>query len=235
MILPAVSQYHPYKSFKSFANEILMIAVLPHNEIFASQIRSALEKDPGLPQANPTVSSWQVPEHPRLASHRSPQLPGHTDYAIIGSGITGCSATKALLEHPIAVDAHVTVLEARTLVSGATGRNGGHLVTASGHTYGPLRDKHGSEAAKEITRFSILNIEHLLNLALSMDPAAQEDCQVRKVLKVMAVGDEETWKSVKKSVLDFQEAVPEYRTYHTIIEKDHVIEVYSQSPSALPH
>ncbi|KIL85437.1 fad dependent oxidoreductase superfamily protein [Fusarium avenaceum] len=192
-------------------------------EAFLSQIGSALERDPGLPRANPTVSSWQVPEYP-LASHRSPQFPEYTDYAIIGSGITGCSATKALLEHPAAAGAHVTVLEARTLVSGATGRNGGHLVTASGHTYGPLRDKHGSEAAKEITRFSIMNIDHLLNLALSMDPALREECQIRRLLKVMAVGDEETWRSVKRSVLDFQEAVPEYSTYHRIIEKEHVVE-----------
>lgn len=139
------------------------------------------------------------------------------------------------MEHPAATGAHVTVLEARTLVSGATGRNGGHLVTASGHTYGPLRDKHGSEAAKEITRFSILNIDHLLNLALSMDSALREECQIRKVLKVMAVGDEQTWKSVKKSVLDFQEAVPEYSTYHRIIEKEHIVEVNSQSSIVLLH
>lgn len=144
---------------------------------------------------------------------------------MIGSGITGCSVTKTLLEHQAAGDAHVTVLEARTLVSGATGRNGGHLVTASGHTYGPLAAQHGVEAAKQITRFSILNIEHVMRMVREMDPALQEECQIRDVLKVMAVGDEETWAAARSSVLDFQKAVPEYASYHRIVDSESVPEV----------
>ncbi|KAK2735553.1 FAD dependent oxidoreductase superfamily protein [Colletotrichum kahawae] len=120
----------------------------------------------------------------------------------------------------------VTVLEARTLVSGATGRNGGHLVTASGHTFGPLAKQHGVEAAKQITRFSILNIERLMEMVKEMDQELQEACQIRDVLKVMAVGDEETWKAAKQSVLDFQQAVPEHQSYHRIIRKEDVPEPY---------
>lgn len=160
-----------------------------------------------------------------MASHQSAVLPERTDFVVIGSGITGCSVTKALLEHGAAKDAHVTVLEARTLVSGATGRNGGHLVTASGHTYGPLAKQHGVEAAKQITRFSILNIEHVMKMVRGMDPELQEECQIRNVLKVMAVGDDETWAAAKQSVLDFQQAVPEYSSYHRIVEKEDIPEV----------
>jgi len=98
-------------------------------------------------------------------------------------------------------------------------------VTASGHTFGPLAEQHGVEAAKQITRFSILNIEHVMKMVREMDPALQEECQIRDVLKVMAVGDEETWAAAKKSVLDFQSAVPEYGSYHRIVEKESVPEV----------
>lgn len=191
---------------------------------FITQISKAISQDPGLPRPNPTISAWQVPSHP-LASHQSPVLPAQTDFVIIGSGITGCSVAKTLLEHRAAKDAHVTILEARTLVSGATGRNGGHLVTASGHTFGPLAKQHGVEAAKQITRFSILNIEHVMKLVRGMDPTIQEECQIRDVLKVMAVGDEETWATAKESVLAFQHAVPEYSSYHRIVEKEHIPEV----------
>ncbi|KAH7141494.1 FAD dependent oxidoreductase [Dactylonectria estremocensis] len=192
-----------------------------------SKIRTAILKDPGLPRPSPTVASWQVPVHPRVASIQSPELPQHTDFAVIGSGITGCSVTKSLLEHPSGRDSHVTVFEARTLVSGATGRNGGHLVTASGHTYGPLAKQHGVEAAKQITRFSILNINHIIDMVRQMDPEIQADCQIRDLVKVMAVGDDETWAAAKSSVLGFQKAVPEHSNYHRIIEKDKVPEMWN--------
>ncbi|KAK7415671.1 hypothetical protein QQX98_005703 [Neonectria punicea] len=202
-----------------------------------SSIQSAVLADPGLPRPNPTISSWQVPVHPTVASVQSSALPQRTDFAIIGSGITGCSATKSLLEHPTAAGSHVTVLEARTLVSGATGRNGGHLVTASGHTYGPLADKHGVEAAKQITRFSIFNINTIMDMVREMDQSLQTECQIRDVLKVMAVGDDETWATAKRSVLEFQKAVPEYSNYHRIIEKEGVPERWNikNSSGAVEH
>ncbi|KAK1709508.1 uncharacterized protein CLUP02_04847 [Colletotrichum lupini] len=195
----------------------------PETARFLLKVSKAISQDPGLPRPNPTISSWQVPEH-RLASIQSPTLPKQTDFAVIGSGITGCSVTKTLLEHQASRNAHVTILEARTLVSGATGRNGGHLVTASGHTYGPIAAQHGVEAAKQITRFSILNVERIMRMVRDMDPETQERCQIRDVLKVMAVGDDETWVAAKSSVLGFKKAVPEHSQYHRIIERDDVPE-----------
>ncbi|KAL5607014.1 hypothetical protein FOBRF1_007511 [Fusarium oxysporum] len=206
------------------SDDELNLYLNPATARFLKSVSKAILQDPGLPRPNPTVSAWQVPPHPSLASMQSRDLPEFTDFAVIGSGITGCSVTKALLEHPSTADSRVTVLEARTLVSGATGRNGGHLVTASGHTFGPLAEQYGTEAAREITRFSIMNIEHLMKLVREFDSALQEECQIRDVLKVMAVGDDETWASAKSSVLGFQDKVPEHSAYHRIIERDQVPE-----------
>ncbi|GKU22046.1 fad dependent oxidoreductase superfamily protein [Fusarium langsethiae] len=191
---------------------------------FLGNVSSAILKDPGLPRPNPTISAWQVPVHPTVSSIQSSEIPEHTDFVVIGSGITGCSVTKTLLEHSATRDSHVTVLEARTLVSGATGRNGGHLVTAAGHTFGPLAQQHGIEAAKQITRFSILNIQHMIDMVKAMDKKVQDDCQIRDVRKVMAVGDGETWAAARNSVLDFQRNVPECSTYHDIVNADDVPE-----------
>ncbi|KAG5803350.1 hypothetical protein H9Q74_013795 [Fusarium xylarioides] len=165
------------------SDDDLNLYLNPATARFLKNVSKAISQDPGLPRPNPTVSAWQVPPHPSLASMRSRDLPECTDYAVIGSGITGCGVTKALLEHPSTANSHVTVLEARTFVSGATGRNGGHLVTASGHTFGPLAEQHGTEAAREITRFSIMNIDHLMKLVREFDPALQKECQIRDVLK----------------------------------------------------
>ncbi|CEI61366.1 hypothetical protein FVEN_g5920 [Fusarium venenatum] len=191
---------------------------------FLGNVSRAILKDPGLPHPNPTVSAWQVPAHPIVSSIQSTELPEYTDFVVIGSGITGCSVTKALLEHGATQDSHVTVLEARTLVSGATGRNGGHLVTAAGHTFGPLAKQHGIEAAKQITRFSILNIQNMIDMVKAMDKAVQDDCQIRDVRKVMAVGDDETWTAARNSVLAFQRNVPECEGYHRIVDADEVPE-----------
>ncbi|KAM0327048.1 hypothetical protein ACHAQA_006171 [Verticillium albo-atrum] len=212
-----------WESISSIQDAELDPYLNPATKRFLEGVLRAISQDPGLPYSNPTVSSWQVPAHP-LASTQSPTLPERTDFAVIGSGITGCSVTKTLLEHQATASSHVTVFEARTLVSGATGRNGGHLVTASGHTYGPLAEAHGAEAAKQITRFSILNIEHIMNMVGEMDPALQDECQIRNVLKVMAVGDEETWAAAKSSVLGFQASVPEHSKYHRIVDRENVPE-----------
>jgi hypothetical protein len=67
-----------------------------------------------------------------------------------------------------------------------------------------------------------------MKLVREFDSALQEECQIRHVLKVMAVGDDETWASAKSSVLGFQDKVPEYSAYHSIIERDQVPEVRSK-------
>ncbi|KAF6826651.1 FAD dependent oxidoreductase superfamily protein [Colletotrichum musicola] len=213
------------------AGEELSKYLNPVMSRFLLNVSKAISQDPGLPHPNPTVSSWQVPEHP-IASIQSPDLPQRTDYAVIGSGITGCSVTKTLLEHRAAADgSHVTILEARTLVSGATGRNGGHLVTPAGHTFGPLARQHGVETARQITRFSILNIERVMGMVRGMDAELQAECQIRDVRKVMAVADEETWAAARDSVLDFQKAVPEHAKYHKIVDKEDVPEVWTSYPN----
>lgn len=209
------------------------IFVGPVMSQFMANISTAILRDPGLPRSNPTISAWQVPVHPKVSSIQSAVLPEETDFVVIGSGITGCSVTEAVLEHEAAKGSHVTVLEARTLVSGATGRNGGHLVTAAGHTFGPLAQQHGLEAAQQITRFSVLNIQHMMDMVKAMDEEVQEDCQIRDVRKVMAVGDDETWVAARKSVLAFQKNVPECSTYHRIVDADEVPEVRKGSPEIL--
>ncbi|EWZ34110.1 hypothetical protein BFJ70_g2356 [Fusarium oxysporum] len=195
---------------------------------FLAEVRDAVLEDPGLPRDSPTVSLWQEPPHPTVASIQSATIPQQTDFIVIGSGITGCSVIKTLLEQSGHGDnhkaSHITLLEARTLVSGATGRNGGHLVTSAGHTYAYLADKFGEQNAKEITRFSIMNINYILKMVREMDPELQEYSQIRNLIKVMVAQDAAMWASSKKSVQDFQKAVEEYKTYHRIIEKGDVAE-----------
>lgn len=196
---------------------------------FVSKLRHALLQDPSIPKANPTISLWQEPAHPTVSAIQSPVLPSYTDYLVIGSGVTGCSVVKGLLESPSTgsngAPPHVTLLEARTLASGATGRNGGHLVSPAGHYYNSLAKRHGEEAAADICRFSLLNVDRVMSMVREMDPRIQRESQLRDVVKITAAADETTWTQFQASLESFRKAIPERLNHHTVTVKEDVPEV----------
>ncbi|KAF9263804.1 FAD dependent oxidoreductase [Marasmius fiardii PR-910] len=113
-----------------------------------------------LPVSNPTDSFWLNPdENPLLKEGSQGDLGSdEVDICIIGSGITGISALWYLLkglhelkekgiEHKEKVK--VMVLEARDFCSGATGRNGGHLLPNPFVGFKARQESHGtSETVK---------------------------------------------------------------------------------------
>ncbi|KAF5971783.1 FAD dependent oxidoreductase superfamily [Fusarium coicis] len=170
-------------------------------EEFMRKLRAALLSDPLLPRPNPAISLWQEPAHPTVSSIQSPSLPKSADIVVIGSGITGCSVTEALLEDDTLDSTNrIVVLEARTLTSGATGRNG--------------------ETAKEMCRFSFMNIERIMGMLDELDPELRESSEIRHVHKVMVAGDEETWKASKTSLDSFRQAIPSHQTIHRVTEQE---------------
>ncbi|RAH68336.1 NAD(P)/FAD-dependent oxidoreductase [Aspergillus aculeatinus CBS 121060] len=182
-------------------------------------IHEAVTRDPKLPSADPTVSAWQLPPHPTIAKIQSSTLPQVTDYVVIGSGITGCSVTQGILD--MDRQAHVTVLEARTFVSGATGRNGGQLVSPVGRTFTEMVERHGKENAIQMTQFSLMNAQQLRELVRDADPQLKTESEMRDVRKIMAVTDRESWQKAETSLDAFCEAFPSQKTYHRVIFKKH--------------
>jgi glycine/D-amino acid oxidase-like deaminating enzyme len=73
---------------------------------------------------NSTDSAWQVDKSP-LSDYFSSELPTKSNIVIIGTGFTGISTAYHILTSTST--SCVTLLEARQVCSGATGRNGGHL------------------------------------------------------------------------------------------------------------
>ncbi|KAH7009509.1 hypothetical protein EDB80DRAFT_750144 [Ilyonectria destructans] len=69
-------------------------------------------------------------------------LPESRDVVVIGSGITAASVVRTLLQDDKSCS--VTILEAHTLCSGATGRNGGHLITYGGLAFSELKAAAGA-------------------------------------------------------------------------------------------
>ena len=111
-----------------------------------------------LPADNPTQCFWQVDGHD-LSTHRSTdELPGHSDVVIIGAGYAGVSTAYHLVQELGDSARSVTILEARSACSGATGRNGGHLRP---DLYGHIPtyiDRAGARAGAEIAEFEIAHL-----------------------------------------------------------------------------
>lgn len=176
--------------------------------------------DPGLPRPNPTQSYWQHIPHP-LANTQSKNLPSGRDYAIIGSGITGLSVAKTLLEHhPTAT---VTVLEARTLCSGATGRNGGQMAANAGEEYMHLAEVHGPEMAGKIAKFTLRNLGKMQELIEEYD--AVEICEMQKLQKLRVFMTDGKFEDFKKSIARLEADHPSMKSIYTILDADTVLEV----------
>ncbi|KAJ5222290.1 FAD dependent oxidoreductase [Penicillium citrinum] len=190
-----------------------MATELPQ-EILAKLVNQVVQ-DPGVPVSNPTVSAWQEPAHP-LATVQSEQLPQYTDIAIIGSGITGCSAAKTVLESHLGRDKSVTIFEARSLTTGATSRNGGFLLSHAPVFHGRFADAFGPEAANEISRFCERTLQEIRRVAKAEN--LDIISEIREVTTVATFDDDEGFAEACRSIRMFEEAVPQKEEKYTIID-----------------
>ena len=176
-------------------------------------ISDLLEVDPGLPVLNPTQSFWQSPPHP-LANIQSTSLPSTADVVVIGSGITGCSVAKALLDSS---NQKIVLLEARSISSGATGRNGGHLTSSAVEDYPALVEQFGKPMAKKIAQFTFRNVERVYELSSSFGESIQRASEARRVEGLGTFLDDSIDHCTKAIAL-FEEENPDWKGRYRIID-----------------
>ncbi|KAH8701675.1 FAD dependent oxidoreductase [Talaromyces proteolyticus] len=172
---------------------------------FCQALATKASQDPGLPVPNPTPAYWQSEPH-ELANHQSATLPNKADIAIIGSGITGISTAYHLLQQQ--PDLRITILEARALTSGATGRNGGHCKEAPYVDYSELKDLYGKEAATKVVKFRLAQLDALLEIATKLD---SKEAIVRRVEGLDVYYDQDVFNAMKEKLADYLESFPDER------------------------
>ncbi|KIL93751.1 hypothetical protein FAVG1_02312 [Fusarium avenaceum] len=197
------------------------------NADFVDDAVKLIKAQAGLPSENPTTAAWQTPPHPTVSSAQSPALPSETDVIIIGSGITGIGAAHCLLNHRNGTDLKVVMLEARTAVSGATGRNGGHLVSDSDSLFPTLVKSVGIERATETVRFSEANIRRLKALVAQLSLADQEAVEYRELMTVTAYTDQDSFKAAVEDVHQLLKAVPDGELKYKIFGKEQAANVFN--------
>ncbi|KAL5593011.1 hypothetical protein FOBRF1_012113 [Fusarium oxysporum] len=167
-----------------------------------TSLSALVTADPGLPHPNPTVPYWISIPHD-LAQTQSPVIPDTADVVIIGSGMTGTSTALHLLEKQN--DTQVAVLDARSLCSGATGRNGGHLITYGATMYSFAKERLGQEMAHKLISFTFKNVDEVANAAQQYAP---ETSEYRTVERVRCFANQQEYDEAKSSVAEFEKDYP---------------------------
>jgi len=104
---------------------------------------------------NPYWLEDEIPARP------SPRHDGRVDVAIVGAGVTGCSAALRLAE----AGRTVRVYDARGVAEGASGRNGGFALPGGATRYDIACETYGRERARELWRWTEAEAERLAELA----------------------------------------------------------------------
>lgn len=129
-------------------------------------------------------------------------MPETADVVIVGSGITGAAATRALVEltpRPL----KIVVLEARQLCSGATGRNGGHIKCTPYDLFAWFRKILGDPKAAEVVRFYMRHLEVLKEVGEQVPEG-----QIREVETADLFVDAEEFEKAKESVRESKKWLP---------------------------
>lgn len=75
---------------------------------------------------------------------------GRVDVAIVGAGVTGCSAALRLAAGGLRVRVH----DRRAVAEGASGRNGGFALRGGASRYDVARETYGADAARALWRWT---------------------------------------------------------------------------------
>lgn len=208
-------------------------SLLSDTSVPASERQQALDRiysDPGVPTDTPTSSFWLQKPHPNFTQQSTQPLPPEADVVIIGSGISGASIARTLLqscESPAAsgtTQPNVVMLEARDICSGATGRNGGHILETADE-YAELADTFGEEAARKCLRFRMAHLPEMLGVAEEL--GLTEQTQARKIRFLSAFFGKEPWKGALERLERFKSGMPEESAEWVAYEKDQIPEVCS--------
>lgn len=148
-----------------------------------------------LPVVNSTVPFWHQDIH-ELHDHRTTEeLPESSDVVIIGAGYAGISTAYHLVKGSEGGSKlSVTILEARGVCSGATGRNGGHIRP---DMYSPMPkfiDRAGLERAVEVAEFEVAH----LNAIKSLVETEKIDCDFTLTRSIDVWCNEEAAVKAKK-------------------------------------
>jgi glycine/D-amino acid oxidase-like deaminating enzyme len=136
------------------------------------------------------TSYWLDTSEPFRSGAAGP-VQGSFDVAVIGGGLTGCSAALALAKK----GARVVLLEAETVGNAASGRNGGMCNNGFAQDYGMLSAKLGSDVANRLYRAFDAGVDTVERLVREENI----DCSFSRVGKIKLAAKPEHYDKLARS------------------------------------
>ncbi|KAJ5786241.1 uncharacterized protein N7503_011453 [Penicillium pulvis] len=158
---------------------------------------------PSLPQPSSTLSLWHrtTRSFPHLHANRLAPVPTSTKYLIIGSGISGVLTAWKLAESGVNAE-DILIIEAREAVSGASGRNAGHIRPDSFRGFPGYAKFHGPEQARKILENERVVLENVRNFVKEHNI----DCDFNYMRTFEVALTDEVVDSLSKSLVAFKAA-----------------------------
>ncbi|KAH7128930.1 FAD dependent oxidoreductase [Dactylonectria macrodidyma] len=158
---------------------------------------------PSLPVPGSTLSHWHrtTRSFPHLNANLFAEVPASTKYLIIGSGISGALTAWELINHGVE-GKDVLILEAREAVSGATGRNAGHVRPDAFRGFPHFSSIHGPEQAKLIIENEKLVLQNVKDFVESQ----KVDCDFNYTTTFEVCFDKAHADHLAKSLAEFRDA-----------------------------
>jgi glycine/D-amino acid oxidase-like deaminating enzyme len=137
------------------------------------------------------LTSYWLDTSAPFGSATAAPVQGRCDVAVIGGGLTGCSAALALAKK----GARVVLLEAETIGHAASGRNGGMCNNGFAQDYGLMSAKLGKEVADRLYRAFDAGVDTVERLV------AEEniDCSFARVGKLKLAAKPEHYDKLARS------------------------------------
>ncbi|KAI5304961.1 hypothetical protein KEM56_005613 [Ascosphaera pollenicola] len=188
-----------------------------------------VHEDPAVPSARSTDPFWLADKHPQFDGEPTVPLPKEAFCVIIGSGITGASAARNIVRTRLgpegknlsseARNGNVVMLDAREIVGGATGRNGGHVNEVAYSDYPYFKTAFGKEAGQKIMRFRMNHVAETVKMA--EEEGLTDIGQVRKVTTESVAFDKAAWNEMLEHLELFkQDFGPEADGWKAVHKED---------------
>ncbi|ETS75317.1 hypothetical protein PFICI_12261 [Pestalotiopsis fici W106-1] len=158
--------------------------------------------EPSLPVSHPSLSYWHrtTRAYPHLDRNRQTDVPPSSKYVIIGSGISGALVAWNLIKDGVKGD-EILILEAREAVSGASGRNAGHIRPDAFRGFPVYAAIHGPEEARKI----IENERIVLEQAKSFITSNHIDCDFQDTTTIDVCLSQEFVNHQEKSLAAYKQ------------------------------
>ncbi|KAJ5888601.1 hypothetical protein N7495_008642 [Penicillium taxi] len=158
---------------------------------------------PSLPAPSSTLSIWHrtTRSFPHLHANRLTTVPTSAKYVIIGSGISGALTAWKLIESGVKGE-DILILESREAVSGASGRNAGHIRPNAFGSFPGYAATHGPEQAVKVLENEKSVLENIRKFVEEHDV----DCDFRYTNTFDVATSEEQKKSLADAFVSFKAA-----------------------------